>query len=95
MGIFDFGKRQKLHTQMIGNTSGREMFKVDEYNQLKRITFSLAGIMMVLFTIFYFAWDYIPTKIKVFMGLIFVGCATWEYFNVKHQIRVRESLYKE
>jgi hypothetical protein len=34
MSIFDFGKKQRMHTQLIGNTSGKEMFKVDEYNKI-------------------------------------------------------------
>lgn len=94
MAIFNFGNKQRLHTQIVGQTSGREMFKVDEYNQVKKLSFILGAIMLSIFTLFYFAWSYIPNKVKVFMGLIFLGCGLWEYFNVKHQIRVRESLYQ-
>jgi glucan phosphoethanolaminetransferase (alkaline phosphatase superfamily) len=93
MAIFDFGRKQRLHTQLVGNTSGREMFKVDEYNSVKRLTFLLGFVMVVIFTIFYFCWASIPKNIKIFMILIFIGCGIWEYFNIKHQIRVKESLY--
>jgi fatty acid desaturase len=93
MAIFNFGNKQRLHTQMIGETSGREMFKVDEYNQVKGLTFGLGAIMLGIFTLFFFAWNSIPGKIKLFLSLIFIGCGIWEYFNVKHQIKVRESLY--
>ena len=33
--IFDFGSKQRMHTQMYGNTTGREMFQINEYNQRK------------------------------------------------------------
>lgn len=91
--IFNFGNKQRLHTQLVGNTSGREMFKVDEYNQVKRTTVTLGSVMFAIFTLFFFFWNSIPTKIRLFMVLIFLGAGTWTYFNVKHQIRVRESLY--
>lgn len=93
MAIFDFGNRQRLHTQLIGNTNGREMFKVDEYNQVKKMNVILGTIMFLLFTSFYFFWTSIGNKIKGFMVIIFVGCAVWFYFNMKHQIKVKRSLY--
>jgi len=93
MAIFDFGRKQRLHTQMVGNTSGREMFKVDEYNSVKKLTYGIGFIMGIIFTIFYFFFNNIPLKVKIFMGIIFLGCGIWEYFNIKHQIKVRKSLY--
>ena len=92
MSIFNFG-RQRLHTQMHGNTSGREMFKVDEYNHVKTTTYFLGTIMAIIFTLFYFSWNSIPGKIKGFMIIVLLVCGVWTYFNVKHQIKVRESLY--
>jgi len=93
MAIFDFGHKQRMHTQLVGNTSGREMFKVDEYNQVKKTTVILGTIIAIIFTLFYFGWSLIPGKIKFFMFLIFIGCGVWTYFNVNHQIKVRRSLY--
>jgi len=93
MAIFNFGNKQRLHTQLLGNTTGREMFKVDEYNSVKKLSFILGFVMFVLFTTFYFCWNSIVIKIRIFMILIFIGCAIWTYFNLKHQTRVRDSLY--
>jgi len=93
MAIFDFGRKQRLHTQMVGTTSGREMFKVDEYNHVKKTTFSLGALIFIILTIFYFFWSYIPGKIAGFLVIVVILAGVWEYFNVKHQIRVKESLY--
>lgn len=93
MSIFNFGRRQRLHTQLYGNTNGREMFKIDEYNHIKKITYWLSGTMFIIFTLFYFCWSEIPLKLKGFIGLIFIGGGIWNYFNIKHQIKVRKSLY--
>ena len=92
MAIFNF-KRQLLHTQLDGRTSGREMFKVDEYNQVKKTNAILGCVMFLIFTSFYFLWNSIGNKFKGFMAIIFVGCAIWFYFNMKHQIKVKRSLY--
>lgn len=94
MGIFDFGKRQRLHTQLYGHTSGGELFKVDEYNRRKTISFSIVVTNVILFTIFYFMWNDIPIKIKVFMFLGMVGTIVLGYFNLKNQKKLGEGLYK-
>lgn len=93
MAIFDFGKKQRLHAQLVGHTSGNEMFKVDEYNQRKNTTFGCGFVLVLLFTVFYFAWNYIPTKILVFLCLIFIGVAAYGYYNFQQQRRLREKLY--
>ena len=93
MAIFDFGHKQRMHTQLVGNTSGREMFKVDEYNQVKKTTVVLGTIIAIILTLFYFSWADIPSKIKGFMFIVLIVCGVWTYFNVNHQIKVRNSLY--
>jgi glucan phosphoethanolaminetransferase (alkaline phosphatase superfamily) len=93
MSVFDFGRKQRLGVDLYGHTSGREIFNVDEYNNSKKLTVCLVLIMLVIFSAFYFEWTSIPIKIKIFMGLIFLGCSTLGYFNIKKQIRIRESLY--
>lgn len=93
MGIFNFGNKQRLHTQMYGETSGREMFKVDEYNSVKKLSLTLGMTMFCIFSLLFFVNSLIKTKLGLFLILVFIGCGVWEYFNIKHQINVRRSLY--
>ena len=93
MPIFDFKDKQRLHTQLIGNTSGREMFKVDDYNNRKKTTGILIFFITGLLTLFYFCIQAIPTKILIFLIIITIGLSIWLYFNIKQQLRLREGLY--
>jgi hypothetical protein len=93
MGIFNFGNKQRLHTQLYGNTTGREMFKVEEYNKLKATTIGLSLVLFAFFTIFYFLWKHIPLKVLLFMIIVFLGLGVYLFFNVKQQRRLRENLY--
>ena len=93
MSIFNFGDKQRLHTQMFGHTSGKEMFKVDEYNKVKQVTMSLCLALFLFFTIFYFGWSSIPLKFKGFMFIICILLGGWLYFNVKSQLKLKEYLY--
>ena len=93
MAIFDFGKKQRLHTQLYGNTTGSEMFKVDEYNNRKKVMGILSFIEITLFTIFFFEIQYIPSKVLVFLTLIFVGCGIYGYYTIKELKGLRKRLY--
>ena len=58
MGLFDFGNKQRMHTQMVGETSGREMFVMEQYNLKKKncgacIGFGIFNLMIVV-ALFYF-----------------------------------------
>lgn len=92
MGIFNFGRKQRLHTEIYGHTSGSEMFKIDEYNGRKKKTAFLSFIIIIILTIFYFLWDNIESKIRFFMILIVIGCLVYGYFNVKEQISLKEKI---
>ena len=93
MSMFNFKDKQRLHTQLVGETTGKELFHVDEYNQRKRTTLALVLALVGIFTLMYFCWKMIPMKITVFIILAFVGLATYLYFNCKQQFRLRERLY--
>ena len=91
--IFNFGNKQRLHTQLVGHTSGNELFKVDEYNQRKKTTALLILALVGFFTLFYFQIQYIPGKILFFLILVCLGLGVWLYFNMKSQFRLKEKLY--
>jgi hypothetical protein len=93
MGIFDFGKKQRLHTQLYGNTTGKEMFKVNEYNSRKKATIGISIMEVLFLTILYFYFSYIPNKFLIWVGLIMIGTGIYGYFNYIQQIRLRENLY--
>lgn len=92
MPIFDFNT-QKMNTRLYGHTSGKEMFKVDEYNTRKKTTAGLSFFIISLLTIFYFGGAYIPTKPLIFMILSTIGLCIWFYFNLKQQLILRQGLY--
>jgi hypothetical protein len=94
MSIFNFGKRQRMHTHMIGHTSGKEMFQVDEYNQRKKTTIGVFLALAGFVTIFYFWIQYIPIKILIFMFLTMGGLVWYGYYNWTQQKRLREALYQ-
>lgn len=91
--LFNFGNKQRLHTQLIGNTTGKELFKVNEYNERKKRTGVLSVSLIILFTIFYFYIQNIPTKILIFMIIITLGLCFWLYSNFKQQRILRGVLY--
>lgn len=93
MSIFNFGKRQRLHAQLYGNTTGREMFKVDEYNQRKKTTGVLIAFILIYLTILYFNYSYMLNKVGLFFFLFFVIAGVYLFFNYKQQRRLREGLY--
>ena len=93
MSIFNFGNKQRLHTQLYGNTSGKELFKVDDYNNRKKTTGILIFFITGFLTLFYFCIQAIPTKILTFLIITTIGLSIWLYFNIKQQIRLREVLY--
>lgn len=93
MSIFNFKDKQRLHTQIYGQTSGDEMFKIDEYNTTKGYSFALGFIIFCLFTVFYFFWDKIQSKILFFLIIITVVLGILMYFNIKNQLRLKERLY--
>jgi hypothetical protein len=93
MTIFDFGKRQRMHTQLVGHTSGHEMFLVDEYNTKKKISTAIISYNIFLLTLMYFAFDFFKTKTGFFfilLGLISLG---FGYFNFKSQRILRSKFY--
>ena len=94
MSIFNFGNRQRLHAQLIGNTSGREMFQVDEYNQRKKTTIGIGIIIGLIATLLYFQIQNIPGKLLIFILLITAGLIWYGYHNWSQQVRLRENLYR-
>lgn len=94
MSIFNFGKKQRLHTQLYGHTTGNELFKVDEYNNRKAITGVLSFAIFGLFTLFYFGIQAIPKKMLIFLILITISLSFLFYFNFKQQRILRERLYQ-
>jgi len=93
MTLFDFGKRQRMHTQLTGNTSGHEMFLVDEYNSRKKVSGAIVCYNFFLLTLIYFAFSFIQTKTGFFfilLGLISLG---FGYFNYKSQRILRRKFY--
>ncbi|MCK9429536.1 MAG: hypothetical protein M0R17_05990 [Candidatus Omnitrophica bacterium] len=90
--IFDFGRKQRLGVRLQGNTSGKEMFKIDDYNNRKKNTAILSFIVISILSVFYFFWNNIESKIRIFMILVVVGCLVYGYFNVKEQIRMKERI---
>jgi hypothetical protein len=93
MGLFDFGHKQRLHTQLVGNTTGREMFKVSEYNNVKKSLFGIGFFIFCFFTLFYFCWNNISTKVLIFLIIIFLGLCYWFYHNFKELNRLKGLLY--
>jgi len=93
MSIFDFGRKQRLYTQLHGTTTGREMFKVDEYNQRKKKTGGLSFVFFGLLTLFYFQIQNINTKFLIFLLAVFVGSGIYLYYNIKEQVNLRKLLY--
>lgn len=93
MAIFNFGNKQRLHTQLVGNTTGREMFRVDEYNQRKKTSIGLGFIIFGLLTLFYFFGKYISGKWLTFLIIGTLGLGIWFYFNYKQQRILRRGLY--
>jgi len=93
MTIFDFGKRQRMHTQLIGNTSGHEMFLVDEYNTKKKISISIICYNLFLLSLMYFAFDFFKTKTGIFFVLIGLISLGFGYFNYKSQKLLRSKFY--
>ncbi len=94
MAVFNFGQKQRLHTQMYGRTTGKEMFQVDEYNQRKSSTAALGVISFLLLTSLYFSIGVIALKWVLFLTLLLSGVITAIVFNFKQQIRLRENLYR-
>jgi len=94
MGIFDFGRKQRLHTQIYGQTSGKELFKIDEYNKSKKITIALITYLVFSFTLLYFGiGGMLSRKSLIFFIFTIVGVIIWLYFNYKNQKRLKENLY--
>lgn len=93
MGIFDFGNKQRLHTQLLGNTTGREMFKVNEYNAVKKSLFGIGIFIFGFFAVFWFCWKLISTKVLIFLILIFIGLCYWFYHNFRELNRLKGLLY--
>jgi hypothetical protein len=93
MTIFDFGKRQRMHTQLVGHTSGHEMFLVDEYNTKKKISTAIISYNIFLLTLMYFAFDFIKTKTGIFFVLIGLAGLGYGYFNFKSQRVLRSKFY--
>lgn len=91
--MFDFGKRQKLHTQLIGSTTGNELFKVDEYNTRRKTTFLTGFICVCIFLIEYWYITLIPIKWNILLFMAFIGSAYFCYSNFIQQKRLREKLY--
>ena len=92
MGIFDFNK-QTMRADLRGSTSGKEMFKVQEYNERKANTFKIITIEASLLTLFYFGYKIIPTKIFLFLIIICLGLGFWGFHNYKEQVKLRAKLY--
>jgi hypothetical protein len=84
MSIFNFGKKQRLHTQLVGNTSGKELFKVDEYNKRKKGTMFIIGYEFLIATLFY---------VKLYLIFSMIGTFVFGFFNFKQQKILREGLY--
>ena len=93
MSLFNFGNRQRLHVQLMGNTTGKEMFKVDEYNKIKKISLILGFLVFWIFVCFYFGYKSIPIKLKGFLFIVIFICISWIYFNMKNQKNLKGSLY--
>jgi hypothetical protein len=93
MAIFDFGKRQRMHTQVYGHTTGREMFQVDEYNTQMKAIGGAVAVDFMIFTMLYFFWNQIPSKFIVFMFIVAIGMSCLGYFAWKSKQRLRERLY--
>ncbi len=93
MTLFNFGKKQRMHTQLHGSTSGSEMFKIDEYNQRKKVMGILSFIEISLFTLFFFEIQKIPAKLLIFLFLVFIGCGCYGYYNIKELKELRKRLY--
>ena len=93
MSVFDFGKRQRMHTQFVGSTTGREVFQVDEYNQRKKGTGVVITASAMILTLFYFAWNSIPKNIKGYLFIALIGILGYGYYNYQQQRRLREKLY--
>ena len=92
MGIFDFNK-QTMRADLRGQTLGKEMFKVQEYNERKATTFKIISIEAALLTFFYFGYKIIPMKIFIFLIILCLGLGFWGYHNYKEQTKLREKLY--
>jgi len=93
MAIFNFGRKQKLHTQMYGRTTGKEMFKVDEYNKSKQILAGLGFMIFWIFVCFYFGYNSIPIKLRGFLFIVIFICLVWGYIIIKNQKRLKQDLY--
>lgn len=93
MPIFDFGKKQRLHTQLIGNTSGKEMFKVDEYNQQNKKIGGVVVFDFIIFTILYFYGGLIPIKFLIFMIILTMGLNYFGYSAYKNKQELKGKLY--
>jgi hypothetical protein len=93
MSIFNFGKKQRLHTQLVGNTSGKELFKVDEYNKRKKGTMFIIGYEFLIATLFYFYWNNIQGNVKLYLIFSMIGTFVFGFFNFKQQKILREGLY--
>lgn len=93
MSTFNFGHRQRMHTQLYGQTSGKELFKVDEYNTRKAVTVYSLTMCIFIFLIEYFFITKIPFKFNFLLILAFIGFSYLGYINFKQQKRLREGLY--
>ena len=92
MSIFDFGKKQRLHTQLVGNTSGSEMFKIEEYQKTKKILFGIGIADFMSFAIFFFSIQDIPLKITIFWIISLIALNAYGYYTFKHYKKIKQRL---
>lgn len=94
MTLFNFGRKQRLHTQLYGNIDGDEIFKIEDYKYKQGISILLFLYIGTILTIFYFLIQKIPQKILYFLIITLIISGIWLYFNLKEQFRIKKYLYK-
>ena len=87
--LYDFGNKQRMHTQMIGNTSTKEIFLAREFDNSRSLLVGLSFSSIASFIIAYFLF-----KALVFSyGFLFLFIAlALEY--VSYMFYKRKSKYE-
>jgi len=91
--MFDFGNKQRLHTQLHGNTTGKELFKVDEYNTQNKKIKSAIVVNSFIFATLYFLINEIPLKLIIFLLLIVIFMFLIGYSGYKNKKHLKQNLY--
>lgn len=93
--LFNFGNKQRLHAQMIGNTSGREMFVINEYNerksQIRGLILAFIINLIVIFLLFYFD----NFKFGFLLCLPLIGIVIASYFLLQSKRRLYEKVLEK